>query len=156
MFGFVCFDRAGIALARSHLFMYKNKHLNVPLIFTRLAQEQGDRAMFLYKDEQWSFKNIDQFSNRVGNAFASLGFQPGDEVALIMNSRPEFVGIWLGMAKSGIVTAFINTNQRMETLVHSITVVNCKAVIFETNLAPSKLTNSFVQPGTNPIYVYRH
>ncbi|CAG2120567.1 unnamed protein product [Medioppia subpectinata] len=41
------------------------------------------------------------------------------------------------MAKAGLITAFINTNQRLEALTHSITVVNCKAVIYEPQLAKS-------------------
>ncbi|CAG2118176.1 unnamed protein product, partial [Medioppia subpectinata] len=40
-------------------------------------------------------------------------------------------------AKAGLITAFINTNQRLEALTHSITVVNCKAVIYEPQLAKS-------------------
>jgi solute carrier family 27 fatty acid transporter 1/4 len=93
---------------------------------------------FYYRDEKWTFRQIDEFSNRVANCFTEMGYHPGEEIALMMNTRPEFVGTWLGLAKAGIITAFINTNQRLETLVHSITVVNCKAVIFEPQLAKCK------------------
>src|SRR6266516_1684713 len=85
--------------------------------------------VFKFDDEQWTFQDLDVFSNRVANCFTELGFHPGEEVALFMESRPEYVGIWLGLAKAGVVSALINTNQRLETLVHSITVVNCKALI---------------------------
>lgn len=117
--------------------MFQHRNSNVPVIFSQLAEREGDRVAFYYKDENWTFRDVEKFSNKIGNAFAQLGFQPGDEVALVMNTRPEFVGVWLGMAKNGVVTAFINTNQRMETLVHSITVVNCKAVIFDVTLSKS-------------------
>lgn len=118
--------------------MFKYRDWNVPKLFSRLAKKHPDKVCFYYKEEKWTYEDIDKFSNKVANYFASIGFEKNDEIALVMNSRPEFVGIWLGLAKLGIVTAFINTNQRMETLVHSITVVNCKAVIYDSTLAKSK------------------
>lgn len=131
--------RAAKALFQARLFMFRHRNSNVPTIFSELAAREGSRTAFHYKDEKWSFRQIESFSNKIGNTFEKLGYKPGDEVALLMHSRPEYVGVWLGMAKNGVVTAFINTNQRMETLVHSVTVVNCKAVIFDTALTKSKL-----------------
>jgi len=67
----------------------------------------------------------------VAKAFKKAGFKAGDEVALLMESKPEFVGIWLGLSKLGVVTALLNTNQKMHTLLHSIKVVNARALIFD-------------------------
>lgn len=77
---------------------------------------------------------MEDFTNRVANFFISQGFKAGDEVALFMDSRPEFVGFWLGLAKAGVIAALINTNQRGQTLIHSITTVKCKALIFGSEL----------------------
>lgn len=46
-----------------------------------------------------------------------------------MESRAEYLGLWLGASKAGVVTALINTNLKAKSLEHSITVVNSKAVI---------------------------
>lgn len=51
-------------------------------------------------------------------------------MALLLENRPEFVCLWLGLAKVGVVTALINTNLLSDPLIHSITVANSKAVIF--------------------------
>jgi acyl-CoA synthetase (AMP-forming)/AMP-acid ligase II len=40
---------------------------------------------------------------------AEEGFKPRDVVALMMDNCPEFLFIWLGLAKAGISTALINT-----------------------------------------------
>ena len=90
--------------------------------------------MFYFEDQKWTFSQIDEFSNRVANIFLEYGYHPGEEVALFMDNRPEYVGIWLGLAKAGLVTALINTNQRCDQLIHSVTVVKCKAVIFGSEL----------------------
>lgn len=126
-----------IRLIKTHWFLYKLRKRNatVPQVFKQNALENPDKIIFYYEDERWSMKRIDEFSNRVANAFLEQGFQPGQEVALFMESKPEFVAIWLGLAKAGIVSALINTNQRMDTLIHSITVVNCRALIFGTELS---------------------
>ena len=42
----------------------------------------------------------------------SKGFRAGDVVALFMMNRPEFIIFWLGMAKIGVVTSFLNHNLR--------------------------------------------
>ena len=36
----------------------------------------------------------------------------GDVVSLFMESRPEFVGFWLGLAAIGVETALVNFNLR--------------------------------------------
>jgi len=67
------------------------------------------------------------------------GFHKGDVVALFMESRLEFIGMWLGLAKLGIVTALINFNLRLETLAHCINSSNSKALIYSSELAEGEL-----------------
>jgi len=52
-----------------------------------------------------------------------------------MESRLEYVGTWLGLAKLGIVTALINYNLRLETLAHCINSSHSKALIYSAELA---------------------
>jgi len=50
----------------------------------------------------------------------------------MMENRPEFVCIWLGLSKLGIITPLINYNLRLNALVHSVKVGNCQALIFSS------------------------
>ena len=59
-----------------------------------------------------------------------MGYQKGDTVALLMKNRPEYVSIWLGLAKIGVITALINHNQKFQALIHAIQIANSKAVIY--------------------------
>ena len=77
-----------------------------------------------------SESQVDELSNKVANIFINSGFQAGDTVALLLDNRPEYVAIWLGLAKAGIVTALINYNVKGTPLVHSLKIVDTKAVIF--------------------------
>jgi solute carrier family 27 fatty acid transporter 1/4 len=59
-----------------------------------------------------------------------------------MESKPEYVCIWLGLSKIGGVTALINSNLRQAPLLHSIKVANACAVIFGSELANGKFLES--------------
>lgn len=70
------------------------------------------------------------------------GYRKGDVVAVFMESRLEFVGTWLGLAKLGVVTALINFNLRLETLAHCINSSQSKALIFTSELADGRSVDS--------------
>lgn len=74
----------------------------------------------------------------MANLFSSrFGLRKGDCVALFMENRPEFVGIWYGLSKLGVITACINTNLKLKVLHHSIEVAKAKVLIYEDDLESS-------------------
>lgn len=77
---------------------------------------------------------VEAMSNKVAHAFLELKYKKGDVVALFMENKPEFVVITLGLAKIGVVTAFINTNLRLTSLVNTIKVSSPRALIYGTEL----------------------
>ena len=66
------------------------------------------------------------------------GYRKGDVVGLFMDNRPEFVCIWLGLAKLGVVVPLINYNLRHNSLLHSITVADSQALIYISDLSDGK------------------
>jgi solute carrier family 27 fatty acid transporter 1/4 len=52
-----------------------------------------------------------------------------------MGSCPEYVCIWLGLSKLGIITSLINSNLRNLPLIHTLNVAKTKAVIFSHELS---------------------
>lgn len=66
--------------------------------------------------------------------FCFFFLQEGDVVAIFMENRSQYVGLWLGMAKIGVEAALINFNLRLEALVHCVTISNAKAVVFGSEL----------------------
>ena len=85
---------------------------------------------------------VDNYSNKIANYFLSLGFQKGDTVALLMENRPEYVSIWLGLSKIGVVSALINHNQKLQALIHAIQIANSKAIIYGPEFSSGKYINS--------------
>ena len=81
---------------------------------------------------------MEDFSNKVASIFKTHGYRKGDTVALFLENRPEYVGIWLGLSKLGIITPLINTNLKKASLLHSINTAKCQALIFGVDLADGK------------------
>ena len=81
---------------------------------------------------------LDEYSNQLAHFLLSSGFKHGDSLALFMENRPEYIGLWLGCTKIGVVPALINFNLRGKSLMHSINAVSASAVIFGTELTPGK------------------
>jgi solute carrier family 27 fatty acid transporter 1/4 len=83
---------------------------------------------------EWTYSKMETYSNRVANYFLSRGYAKGDSVALFMENRPEYVGLWMGLAKIGVIPALINYNLQQDSLLHTINVAECRAIIYGLEL----------------------
>ena len=82
---------------------------------------------------------VEERSNQIANYFLSEGYQKGDGVALFMENSPQYIIIWLGLAKIGVVSALVNFNLKNQGLVHTIKLAKSRAIIFGSTLESSKL-----------------
>ncbi len=88
---------------------------------------------------------MEDFANKIANVFTTkYSLKKGDTVSLFMENRPEYVCIWLGLSKIGVISALINTNLKSTALVHSIKISNSKIVIYGDELSDCKSTTLVV------------
>lgn len=101
-------------------------------IFQKTARKYPEKTALIFQGtgESWTFRQLDEYSNQVANFFYGQGFRSGDVVALFMESRNQYVGLWLGLAKIGVETALVNSHLRLDALLHCITISSSKAVVF--------------------------
>ncbi len=82
---------------------------------------------------------LDDFANKVANTFAhKYGLKKGDPVCLLMENKPEYVGLWLGLGKIGAISVLINTNLRQKALIHSIEASKANLLIYGYELRECK------------------
>lgn len=112
-----------------HKAMKQNQ--TAPKIFCQNATKSPSKVLFMTHQRNYTFKEADDLSNQIANYFTGEGLLKGDDVALFMTSNPEFVTMWLGLAKAGIVSALLNNNQKLDSLAHSVSIVKAKAIIFD-------------------------
>src|SRR6185437_5272941 len=55
-----------------------------------------------------TYKELDTLANRYAHWGRTRGLKAGDTVALFMPNRLEYLAIWLGLNKLGVITALIN------------------------------------------------
>ena len=79
------------------------------------------------------------FSNGISGVFGPI-FGPflGQNNPIELPPRPEYVGVWLGCAKIGVVPALINSNLTGKPLLHSINAASAIACVYGTEVANSK------------------
>lgn len=119
------------------LYYHRKTKSNIPKIFQDVVRRHPDKVALIYEatDDRWTFRHLDEYSNAVANFFYQQGFCVGDVIAIFMESRPEFVGFWLGMAKVGIEAALINFNLRLDSLTYCVKTSGAKAIIFGGELS---------------------
>jgi len=117
------------------------------------ANDQADRPFILFEEECLTFGEVNKRANRVANAALAAGLTQGDVVALFMLNRPDFLTMWLGLAKIGVITALINTSATGNVLAHAMRQVGAKALIADSALAHAVAALS---PGDVPAIIWEH
>lgn len=109
---------------------HAKKNRNVADVFREYVKRHSNKICFIFEDQEWTYQQIEDFSNKIATIFKTHGYKKGDAIALLLENRPEFVAIWLGLNKLGVITALINTNLRKSSLSHCINIANCRALIY--------------------------
>lgn len=93
------------------------------------AAKWGERPALISEHETFSFADLNARANRYARWATANGIAKGDVVCLLMPNRPEYVSIWVGIARMGGVTALLNTNLTGKALGHSIDIVEPRHLI---------------------------
>ncbi|XP_053138290.1 long-chain fatty acid transport protein 4 [Hemicordylus capensis] len=126
-----------VLITRLKVWWYVRQKYTIPKLFQETVQRHPEKVALVFQgtDESWTFRQLDEYSNKVANYLYEQGFRSGDVIALFMESRNQYVGLWLGMAKIGVEAALLNSHVRQESLLHCINISHSKAVIFGSELA---------------------
>ncbi|HXJ03294.1 MAG TPA: long-chain-acyl-CoA synthetase [Micropepsaceae bacterium] len=106
----------------------------------RWARERSASPAILHEDRIVSWGELDSGANRFARWTKAIGLRKGDVVTLLMENRPEYVMAWLGLIKSGIVAALVNTNLTGQPLAHSIALAGAQHLILGSELAENYAT----------------
>ncbi|XP_073962812.1 long-chain fatty acid transport protein 1-like [Choristoneura fumiferana] len=112
------------------IWMWERRGTTVVKRWEEVASWSPNKKAFVMGDRSLTFRQGDEFSNRIAWYFKRQGFKSGEVIALFMETQPEYVFIWLGLAKLRVTTALVNTNLRGAPLTHCLKIAGCKALIF--------------------------
>ena len=129
---------------------------SVDQLFLKTVERSPNKTAIYYKNQKWSFQDLHHYSNQVANCFHELGFKEDDQVSFMMSNRPEYIGIWLGLAKIGVAPGLINTNVKNDSLLHVINAIDSKAIVFENKYYESNYQEHFFYKDPKKIFHHYH
>ena len=107
----------------------------LPDLFEQSVDKWPHKSCMQFGRRVLSFQQVDEAANRVAHWGLQRGLQTGQTVALLMENRPEFIIVWLGLAKIGVVTALLNTHLQPDGLIHCTMIADTKWMIVGEELA---------------------
>ena len=117
----------------------------LPAMLERQAARQGDRPLFKTGDAAWTVAECRDVAARSAGMLAAAGIGPGDRVAIICGSRPEFMQIYLGCAWLGAVAVPLNVAAKGPQLFHMLANSGARLLAIEAGFAANLATIDLAQ-----------
>ena len=97
------------------------KYKTVPELMQARAAEMPDKTYLVFGDKTWSYREFDEATSRMADAFLKQGAKKGDHIALLIPNSPEFLFCYFGAMKAGCAAVTINTLLKAEELEYIFT-----------------------------------
>ena len=101
----------------------------VPFIDRHLEEGRGDKPAIRTTDAEWTYGDLASHVARAGNLLLSLGVGPGDRMLMVVRDCPEFIALFFGAIKAGVIPVAVNTMLRPPDYTFLIDDCACKALI---------------------------
>jgi benzoate-CoA ligase len=98
-----------------------------------VEEGRGARRCLYYRDEVYTYREVQAWANRFGNALRGLGVDVEDRVLLVLPDRPEFVFAWFGAVKAGAVVAMVNPLLPSEDYVHYFQYTRARVAVVDAS-----------------------
>ena len=115
----------------------KNRTRTFPDALNDLADTHTDRPALLGQGQKLTFEQLNLRANQYARWAREAGVRKGDSVALMMANCPEYLAVWMGIARAGGVTALLNTNLTGHALAHCINIVPARNILFHRSFLPA-------------------
>src|SRR5688572_33247360 len=81
----------------------------VDLVGRNLAAGRGSKVAYIDDAGSWTYAQLAERVDRAANALRSLGVKPEERIAIAMLDSADWVAVFLGAIKAGIVPVALNT-----------------------------------------------
>ena len=95
-----------------------------------------ERRAITFEGKTLSYGELDAVANRFAHWAKGQGLRRGQTVAVFLPNRADYLPIWYGLSKIGVVSALINNNLTGPGLVHCIDIAGAGHVIVDGETAP--------------------
>lgn len=92
------------------------------------ANRTPDKNALIFNDKSFSYKELNELTNKVANAIVGMGIQPGDKVALSCPNLPYFPMVYYGILKAGAVVVPLNVLLKANEVAYHLEDCEAKAL----------------------------
>ena len=96
-----------------------------------VEEGRGDKRCLFWRDEAYTYREVQARANRFGNALRALGVDVEDRVLLVLPDCPEFAFAWFAAAKVGAVIAMVNPALPAEDLAYYFQYTRAKVAVVD-------------------------
>ncbi len=89
-------------------------------LLERRAGQVGEKLFLKYRDETFTYRQMDENANRAAHFLLSLGGGPGKGLGIFMRNSPRFLDIFFGAQKIGMYLVPINPELKGDGLVYLV------------------------------------
>jgi len=101
------------------------------------AKKTPNRIGLLFKDKSWTWKSINEETNKFANYFISRDLTPRETVAIMMENSPTFLFVTGGISKIKGISSLINVNLRKQPLIHVMKISKPKYIVADKECLPA-------------------
>ncbi|HEV2660699.1 MAG TPA: benzoate-CoA ligase family protein [Ktedonobacteraceae bacterium] len=99
-----------------------------------VAEGRGDKIAIYCEGETYTYAQIVEMSNRVGNALLGLGLDMEQRVGLLLLDSPQFAASFFGAIKIGAVPVPMNTTMRPNDYVYMLNDSRARVLLTHASL----------------------
>lgn len=120
------------------------------------AAANGSKPFLYHENRVITYNELNERANAVAHSLRDKGISKGDQIALYLYNREEYLYAYFGIAKIGAVAVPIDTRFDDETLVKALARSDCETIIIDRHTEPtySKVRNRI--PGITLEYFAGH
>jgi carnitine-CoA ligase len=123
-------------------------------VLAEQARARGDAPLIQFEDgPMHSYAQAHELGNRAGNGYAGIGVGFGDNVAVMLNNRLEYLWSWFGLSRIGGVLVGINTALKGTFLTHVLSNTKARVGLFEPEYLPWLADIEDTVPDMQVVYV---
>ncbi|MCO7221427.1 AMP-binding protein [Klenkia sp. PcliD-1-E] len=109
--------------------------VNVGDTLTRTADRLPATTALVDGDRRISYRELDDWTDRLARALVDRGYAPGDSLALASGNSTEFLAVYYACAKAGVVCVPLNLGWRPDEAGYVLGHAGVRGVVVETQLA---------------------
>lgn len=95
----------------------------------------GTNIAFIEGDREWTYDDMETYANRVAAWASGQGLAKGDTVAVFARNRLEYIPLWFGLSKLGVIPALLNYQLAGKALAHCVNISDAAHIIVDVEMA---------------------